>query len=319
MCVYNRIMSFIVGNYSPKHAMGVRVLFVLFLIAVAPVTAIAQANASVQQSATESQSDSFFTRYQARVTATQSEQPHWITPLVTVTPRLEQELRTDFVHQYNPKGFAIWNYGNSKGLEFIPARRIEILINVPPYFYRTNGEPNGWGDLSFNSKVRLFARPEEDGNYILTFYFAATVPTGNNGNGSCCATVTPTLGGGKGFGRWALESTLGGSLPITNSKGLGHTITWNNAIQYHLAKTGAARFVWPELEFNDSFFKGGADDGDTQLFGTPGIVFGRVPLRHTAGGVPGRLGLTFGAGEQIALSHFHTYNHATVLTLRLPF
>ena len=26
---------------------------------------------------------------------TQAEQPHWVTPLVTVTPRLEQEFRTD--------------------------------------------------------------------------------------------------------------------------------------------------------------------------------------------------------------------------------
>ncbi len=47
----------------------------------------------------------FIERYQARVSATQAEQPHWITPLVTVTPRLEQEIRTDFVHQYNAKRF----------------------------------------------------------------------------------------------------------------------------------------------------------------------------------------------------------------------
>jgi hypothetical protein len=49
------------------------------------------------------------------------------------------------------------------------------------------------------------------------------------------------------------------------------------------------------------------------------MVFGRVPLRHNADGTPGRLGLTFGAGEQIAVTHFHTYNHATILTLRMPF
>jgi hypothetical protein len=29
--------------------------------------------------------------------------------------------------------------------------------------------------------------------------------------------------------------------------------------------------------------------------------------------------LTFGAGDQIALTHFHTYNHAIVLTARIPF
>jgi len=74
---------------------------------------------------------SFSARYQARVSATQAQQPHWVTPLVTVTPRLEQEIRTDFVHQYNAKGFAVWNYGNSKGLELIPERHTEIIINVP--------------------------------------------------------------------------------------------------------------------------------------------------------------------------------------------
>jgi len=262
---------------------------------------------------------SFIDRYQARVTETQNEQPHWVTPLVTVTPRLEQELRTDFLHQYNSKGFVIWNYDNSKGLEFIPARRIEILINVPPWFNRSNGEADGWGDLSFNSKFRIFARNEEHGNAIITAFFAASVPTGENGNGSCCAIVTPTLAVGKGFGRLDLVSTAGGSLPITNSKGLGHTITWNNTIQYRLASTGLGRYVWPEWEFNSSFYEGGPNDGKVTTFGTPGIVFGRVALTHNSDGKPGRLGLTFGAGEQIALTHFHTYNHATVLTLRMPF
>src|ERR1035437_7479796 len=65
-------------------------------------------------------SDSFIARYQARVTATQSAQPHWVTPLVTVTPRLEQEVRADFVRQTNARRQDTWNLGNSKGLELIP-------------------------------------------------------------------------------------------------------------------------------------------------------------------------------------------------------
>jgi len=274
---------------------------------------------TAQQSTITPHDDNFIERYQARVSATQAEQPHWVTPLVTVTPRLEQELRTDFVHQYNTKGFAIWNYDNSKGLEFIPQRYIEIIANLPPYFYRTNGERDGFGDVSFLAKGRLFARNEEKGNAIVTVFLAASIPTGKNGNGSCCAVVTPTLAVGKGFGQLALTSTAGGSLPVTNEKGLGHTITWNNAIQYHLAKTGLGRLVWPEAEFNSSFYKGGPNDGHEAVYATPGIIFGRVPLTHNADGRPGRLGLTFGAGQQIALTHFNTFNHATVLTLRLPF
>ena len=289
------------------------------IFCLASLSAPAQLSNPVQQASTVVPPQSFIERYQARVTATQNEQPHWVTPLVTVTPRLEQELRTDFVHQYNPKGFSIWNYGNTKGLEFIPQRRIEILVNVPPFFNRSNGEQDGFGDLAFNSKFRFFARNEEHGNAILTAFFAGSVPTGKNGNGSCCAVVTPTLAGGKGFGLLALTSTLGGSLPVTNAKALGHIISWNNTIQYHLAKTGLAHYFWPELEFNTSIFKGGSNDGKTTTFATPGMIIGRIPLTHTASGAPGRLGLTFGAGQQIAVTHFHSYNHATIITMRLPF
>ena len=266
------------------------------------------------------QDSTFIQRYQARVSATQAAQPHWITPLVTVTPRLEQELRTDFVRQTNTKGYDTWNYDNGKGLELIPQRRVELLFNLPPFL--NHSEPHtqdGFGDVSFLAKARLFARSEEHGNGIVTAFLGASVPTGKNGNGSCCAVITPTLAVGKGFRKLSLTSTAGGSLPVSNPKGLGHTIGWNNAVQYHVAGTGIARFFWPELEFNSSFYKGGSNDGKTQTFATPGIVIGRIPLGRNAAGEPGRLGLTFGAGEQIAVTRFHTYNHALVLTARLPF
>ncbi len=261
----------------------------------------------------------FIERYQARVSATQAEQPHWITPLVTVTPRLEQEFRTDFVHQYNNSGSAIWNYGNGKGLEFIPERRVEIIVNVPPFYSRSNGESDGFGDISFLAKYRFYARNEEHGNAIVTAFLAGSISTGKNGNGSCCAIVTPTLAVGKGLGQFAFTSTAGGSLPVTNAAGLGHTIAWNNAVQYHAAKSGAGRLFWPEVEINSSFYEGGSDDGKSTAFATPGMVINCIPLTRGTKERPGRLGLTFGAGEQIALTRFHTYNHATVLTIRLPF
>src|ERR1039458_3341410 len=112
--------------------------------------------------------DTFIARYQARVTATQNEQPHWVTPLVTVTPRLEQEVRADFVRQTNARLYDTWNYGNSKGLELIPLRRVELLFNAPPFFNHAQpGVKDGFGDVSFNSKFRIFSRNEEKGNAIL--------------------------------------------------------------------------------------------------------------------------------------------------------
>jgi hypothetical protein len=262
----------------------------------------------------------FIARYQARVSATQNEQPHWITPLVTVTPRLEQEFRTDFVRQTSKAGYDTWIYGNGKGLELIPERHIELLFNLPPFFNHLAPNTNdGFGDVSFLSKYRIFARNEEHGNAIVTAFLGASVPTGKNGNGSCCAVVTPTLAVGKGFGLFALTSTAGGTLPVSNVRGLGHTIFWNNVLQYRVGKTGLARLLWPEVELNSSFFSGGPSDGKATTYATPGMVIGRIPLTHDADGKPGRLGLTFGAGEQIALTHFHSSNHHLVLTLRLPF
>lgn len=270
--------------------------------------------------AVHTQNTSFLSRYQARVTATQNEQPHWITPLVTVTPRLEQEIRADFVRQTNAAGSDTWNFDNGKGLELIPERHIELLFNLPPYLaHQAPGVKDGFGDVSFNSKYRFFARNEEHGNAIVTAFLAGSVPTGKNRNGSCCASVTPTLAVGKGFGLVALTSTAGGSLPASNRAKLGHTVAWNNVLQYHLARRGLAHFFWPEAECNSSFFFGGANDGKAMTFATPGVVIGRIPLSHKAEGKPGRTGLTFGAGEQIALTHFHTYNHGLVVTVRMPF
>lgn len=269
----------------------------------------------------QAQDGSWWQRYEARVSATQAEQPHWVTPLVTVTPRLEQEFRSDFVREINKTLHTTWIYGNGKGLEIIPERHIELLFNVPSFVAHSagSGDTDGFGDISFNSKYRFLARNEEHGNAIITAFFAASIPTGKNGNGSCCAVVTPTLAMGKGWGNFALTTTAGGSLPITNAKGLGHTIAWNNVAQYRLAKEGPARFFWPEVELNSSFFEGGANDGKVTTYATPGVIIGRIPLSHDASGKPGRLGLTFGAGEQIAVTSFHMQNHLLVFTARMPF
>lgn len=263
--------------------------------------------------------DNWLDHWLRYVTATQSRQPHWVTPLMTVTPRLEQEFRADFVHQYTTAGKGQWNYGSSKGLEIIPEKHTELIFNLPPFIDHQNGASDGFGDVSFLLKERLFSRNEEQGNAIITAFLAASYPTGKNGNGSCCAIVTPTLAMGKGWGNFDFTTTAGGSLPVTNSKGLGHTVTWNNVGQYRVMKAGKGRFFWPELESNTSFYKGGSNDGKTASYLTPGLIIGRIPLVKSADGMPGRLGLTFGAGQQIAVTHFNTYNHATVITARIPF
>src|SRR5438270_9297673 len=89
--------------------------------------------------------------WQSRVSRTQAEQPHWITPLVTVTPRLEQEFRFDVLRQRMPTGDDLINLGAGKGLELIPSRRIEIIIAAPPPYLIHNSPAikDGFGDESF--------------------------------------------------------------------------------------------------------------------------------------------------------------------------
>jgi len=275
---------------------------------------------TASSSAQTAAQDGFIARYQARVTATQSQQPHFPTPLVTSSPGLVQAMRVDFLRQINTRRFETWNLDASKGLELIPARRVELLLNLPPYFVHAEpGVKDGFGDMSFSGKYRIHSRNEESGGRAVTAVLSATIPTGKNSNGSCCAVVTPGIAMAKVYKLLDFTTTFSGSLPVSNAAKLGHTMTWNNVVQYHVATHGMARRLWPEVEFNSSFFSGGANDGKSMTFATPGIIFATFPLRHDANGRPGRLGLQIGAGEQIALTHFHTFNHGIVITTRLPF
>jgi len=242
-----------------------------------------------------------------RVAATQAAQPHWMTPLVTVTPRLEQEFRFDVQHQVTPTG-NVTNVDNGKGLELIPTRRTELLINATPYLIHENPQaPNGPGDASFMMKFRFFARNEQKGNAILTGFLAGSIPTGTYKNGAASAIVTPTLAGGKGWGPFDVQSTLAGALPVNSLSLLGRAIISNTAFQYH-----PQRYLWPEAEINSTFWKGGPNDGKKQTFITPGFIFGRFPIRH-------RIAVVAGAGFQIAATHYNQYNHAVTATIRIPF
>jgi hypothetical protein len=254
--------------------------------------------------------NSFIARWQQRATAIQAQQPHWVTPLVTVTPRLEQEFRSDFVRQFTPAGTTTWNYGNGKGLELIPFKPVELIFNVPPYIQHNSSAHDGFGDTTFLLKYRIVSANEEQGNYIVTAFVGGSVPTGSYKNGSVAATVTPTLALGKGFGKFDIVSTAGAALPASNTTAVGRPVSWNTTAQLKLGK-----YLWPEIENNSTFFEGGPNDGKMQNFITPGLLLGRF---HLSKAHP-RLGATFGFGEQIATSHFHTYNHGLVFTGRIPF
>lgn len=242
------------------------------------------------------------------VTQTQSEQPHWITPLATTTPRLEQEFRYDIQWQTHNSGVTTDNYGVSKGLEIIPQKNTEVILAIPPYIVNNPDSPqDGFGDWQFLVKYRIAAGNEEHGNYILTAFYQMTLPTGQHQEGNPSPVITPTIAYGKGFGNFSLQGTLGGSLPTGNIDKIGHSLLWNNTLQYRAFKK-----FWPETEFNMTRYYGGSHDGHTSLYVTPGMVIGRFPIHN-------RIAFTFGGGIQIAATSFHPTNHIPILSLRIPF
>ena len=252
--------------------------------------------------------DSYFASWFPRVDKTQAEQPHWITPVATTTPRLEEEFRYDQVWQVNPEGLTTDNYDGGKGLELIPSEKVEVILSLPPYLAHNNPKVHdGFGDVSFLVKYRLLAANEEQGSYILTAFLGWSVPSGSYTNGALLAVITPTIAYGKGFGHFDAQGTFGIGLPTADTDIVGRTYAWNNTFQYHVL-----RKVWPEVELNSSFFQDGKNDGKKQTFVTPGLVLGRFHLG-------GRVGFTIGGGFQIAATHFHTSNHNGILSIRFPF
>ena len=252
--------------------------------------------------------DGYFADWFARVDKTKDEQPHWVTPIATTTPRLEEEVRYDQLWQENAKGVTTDNFDGGKGLELIPFEKVEVIFNVPPYIeHNAPKVHDGFGDVAFLVKYRLLSANEKSGNYILTAFLGWSLPTGSYTNGGKHAVITPTIAYGKGFGDFDAQGTFGIAFPTADTNTIGRNYLWNNTFQYRIF-----RKFWPEVEMNSTFFQQGDHDGKSQNFATPGLVIGRLHLA-------GRVGLTFGAGYQIATTHFHTTNHNAILTVRFPF
>jgi hypothetical protein len=275
---------------------------------------LASATVHAQSGPAAGASNGFFSQWAARTSATQSKQPSWAVPLVTTYTGLIQVARTDITRQVTPALTDTWNYDNSKGVNLVPWANTELAVNLPPYIQHNSTALNGWGDFSFLVKYRIASGNQTHGAYTVSAWVLTTVPTGSFKNGSTNASVQPNVGGGKGFGNFDVQTSLGATLPTgapatTTS---GRPVLWNTVAQYRLAK-----LFWPEVESNATFYKGGTNDGKTQEFITPGMIIGKCAF-HPAD-PKSRPGIAFGAGMQIATSKFHTYNHNLVLTARLIF
>ncbi len=130
-------------------------------------------------------------------------QPHFISPIVTTHVLLVQQFRYDMSWQQDPTGGTTTsNYGASRGLEIIPASRLEVGIFPPNYLVHQSSVPDGFGDLSFQVKFRAFSATEGQGDYFVGFFFGGSVPTGTPPNGIDHAILSPTLAAAKGLGHF---------------------------------------------------------------------------------------------------------------------
>jgi hypothetical protein len=236
----------------------------------------------------------YFDHWFDRVDATQAEQPHWMTPIATTTPRLEEEFRYDQFFQKLGNGGTQDNFDGGKGLELIPAEPVEVIVGMPPYIEKSvpgKSTVYGFNDLPFLLvKYRLLSANEQSGNYIVTAFLQGSAPTGIEALSSHTYMVTPTISGGYGIGDFDVQVTLGIGFPTDYSQGTGDTLNYNIAFQYHLLSV-----FWPEFEINGIRWIGGERAGMNQLALTPGIVFGRFPLG-------GRAKLSVGIGYQVAVA-----------------
>ncbi len=259
----------------------------------------------------------YFANWFSRVDEAQSSQPHWMTPLITVTPLLMEEVRYDQTTQHLGNGGTVYNYGGGKGLELIPTTTNEIIVNLPPYQVRSHVNPvSGWGDAPFFLlKQRLLSGNEEQGNYVVTAFLGVQAPTGAPAFTSNAWVITPTIAAGKGWGNFDVQATLSASIPTTQQNILGKAIITNAVIQYHLDK-----IFWPEFEISDTVWSGGLRGGMNQVILTPGIILGRLHLT-------GRANLSIGAGYQFAVAPSLTktpaltplYDYGWVFTGRVTF
>jgi hypothetical protein len=268
------------------------------------------------------------------VSATQAAQPSWMTPLVTVTPRLEQEFRFDFYDQQNGTGSQgngqhILNYGGPGGarVEFIPAWPIEVIVATPPYETATGpkGSAQGAGDWPvFLIKYRFLSGNAQNGDYIVTGFFQMTDALGTEGKiSNNVLTAQPTIAVGKGFGDFDIQSTASVQIPVSglstssdtdaaNITNFGTPILWNTAFQYHFMQ-----YFWPELEVNYEYWPNGEHAGLSQVLLTPGIIFGRFKIGQDS---PTRaMNLIFGVGYQVAVTKNPVTQNNLVATARLTF
>lgn len=238
-------------------------------------------------------------------------QPTWMGPLIQPDSRLTQAARLSFSNSFTAAGTRTVSYGNYHTLGLIAGNRVQFNLMAPPYVENNAaGVKDGFGDTMVEMKYRMVSGNAEHGNFALTTMLCYSLPTGSHQNGAATGVYYPTLAAGKMWGRFDVQSTLGGTLPTGKIAEQGRSIEWNTTAQV----MGGAH-LWIDVEDNAIFNYGGGIDGRTENFVTPAVFY--VVRRKEW--KPTHPVVVLNAGMQIATTRFHTYNHNLIAEMRILF
>jgi hypothetical protein len=237
-------------------------------------------------------------------------QPSWMGPIIQTDARLGQGFKLSVSNSDFPPVRPIV-YGNGKGASVIVDRRFQFDFD-PPSFFRNHSSAikDGFGNAGTQVKWRLASGNAEHGNFAVTaVLFHGFAPRGYE-NQLLSSYYVTSIAAGKGFGRFALLSTLGGFLPTAKISAQGRTIEWNLTAQAH-----ASSHLWLDVENNAAFIHAGPTDGMKQNFLTPAAYY----MVRRQGWVPEHTAVVFDCGMQIATSSYHAYNHNLITEMRVMF
>lgn len=303
----------------------------LILVLLALAAKAADANETEAPRSSSSSLFGYFTNWFDRVDETKAEQPHWPSPLATTVVPLKEALRYDISQQSLRDGHTLTSFGSGKGLEFIPAERIQLIVGLPAWqTENTSPEKTGFADQTFLIKYRLRSANETNGNYVVTAMLGLAVPNGSSEFTTHHFVFTPTAAFGKGWGRFDFQSNLGVSVP-ENEAGrsrLGTPVVFNTTMQYHLAGVSwpevedhfnPAGLLWPEVEVNYTYWPNGRHEGLNQVFITPGLALYKFPIGGHQGSVWGHREFVLVAGSQFAVTDHALYHRNLIVSFQFVF
>jgi hypothetical protein len=253
---------------------------------------------------------SFYEQFRLHNVEMKEVQPTWMAPLTHPDSRLGQGLKLS-VSNSNFPPVQPTIYGNNKGMSVVVQRRFQLDVN-PPSFFRnhSSAQPDGFGNMGSQVKYRIASGNADHGDFALTaILFHGFAPRAIQ-NQILSSYYVASIAAGKGFGRFAMLTTVGGFLPTAKIAAQGRALEWNLTAQTHVSE-----HFWFDVENNASFFHAGPDDGLTQNLITP-AAFYMVRRKQWE---PQHSVLVFDCGMQIATSSFHVLNHNLITEMRIAF